>query len=70
MGCCGQRRQAYKAWLAPRPVRLRFVGTGTAEAKGVTTGKMYVVSESAPEVEVDGRDAREMVQSGLFVVER
>jgi hypothetical protein len=51
-------------------VRLRFVGTGTAEAKGVTTGKMYVVSESAPEVEVDGRDAREMVQSGLFVVER
>jgi hypothetical protein len=69
MGCCGQRR-ANKAWLAPRPVRLRFVGMGTAEATGMGTGKMYVASDRAPEIEVDARDARDLVQSGMFVIAR
>jgi hypothetical protein len=69
MSCCGQRRQAHKAWLAPRPVRLRFVGTGTLEARGAATGRTYAASERAPQVEVDGRDARDLVKSGQFVVE-
>ena len=70
MSCCGQRRQANKAWLQPRPIRLRYVGRGLVEARGAATGRNYVVSESAPEVDVDARDARELMKSGLFVVAR
>jgi hypothetical protein len=68
MSCCGRRRQAYKAWLAPRPVRLRFLGEGTAEVKGVGTGKSYLFSETAREMDVDPRDAREILRGSAFVL--
>jgi hypothetical protein len=70
MSCCGQRRQAHKAWLAPRPVRMRFVGTGAMEARGAVTGRTYAASERAPDIDVDARDARELVKSGQFEVAR
>lgn len=68
MSCCGRRRQAFKAWLAPRPVRLRFLGDGKAEVKGAGTGKPYVFTETARETDVDPRDAREMLRSPQFAL--
>lgn len=68
MSCCGKKRQAHKAWLMPRPVRLRFLGQGTAEVKGPGTGKPYVFSEAAREVEVDPRDAKQILQVPSFVM--
>jgi len=68
--CCGQRRQANKAWLQPRPVRLRYVGRGPVEARGAATGRMYTASEKAPDLNVDARDAQELVKSRQFVVAR
>ena len=70
MSCCGQRREAYKAWLKPHPIRLRFLGSGTFQFRGPFTGETYSVSDSAPEIEVDPRDAREVVQAGRFTVVR
>lgn len=68
MSCCGGRRQAYKAWLVPRPVRLRFLGEGKIEAKGTMTGTPYRASESNREIEVDPRDASAFLRDGKFVV--
>ena len=68
MSCCGKRRQAYKAWLMPRPIRLRFLGQGTAEVKGAGTGKPYVFSETLREIEVDPRDARQILQVPDFAL--
>ena len=68
MSCCGRRRQAYKAWLAPRPVRLRFLGEGEAEVKGAGTGKSYLFSETAREMDVDPSDARGMLGGPEFVL--
>jgi hypothetical protein len=68
MSCCGRRRQAYKAWLAPRPVRLRFLGEGAAEVTGAGTGKSYLFSAAAREMDVDPRDAREMLRGSEFVL--
>jgi len=60
-------RGAQKARQVNRPVRLRFIGAGTIALKGPVTGKPYLASESAREIEVDPRDADEFVQSGVFV---
>ena len=70
MSCCGQRRKAHRAWLESRPVRMLFVGEGRVEAKGKVTGRSYVVSESAREIEVDARDARNFLEGGRFAVVR
>lgn len=70
MSCCGQRREAYKAWLQPHPIRLRFLGDGTFEFRGPFSGTTYSASETTREIEVDPRDAREVVQSGRFTVVR
>jgi len=67
MSCCGNKRQAYRTWLAPRPIRLRFLGAGAVALKGAVTGKSYMASESTREIEVDPRDAGEFVQNGIFV---
>ncbi|HEY2859735.1 MAG TPA: hypothetical protein VGJ21_15045 [Terracidiphilus sp.] len=69
MSCCGQRR-ANKAWLAPRPVRMRYLGAAPVETKGGVTGRMYAASERTPHIEVDARDARELLKSGQFEVMR
>ncbi len=66
MSCCGKKRHAHRAWLMPRPVRLRFLGAGTIELKGAATGKSYVASEGAREIDVDPRDANGLVQGGRF----
>ena len=50
----------------PRPVRLRFVGEGTIEIKGAMTGRSYVASENAREIDVDPRDASGLLQGGRF----
>jgi hypothetical protein len=68
MSCCGKRRQAYKAWLMPRPIRLRFLGQGTAEVKGAGTGKPYVFTETLREIEVDPRDAKQILQVPDFAL--
>ena len=68
MSCCGKRRQAHKAWLMPRPVRLRFVGEGTGEVRGAGTGKPYVFSETLREIEVDPRDAKQILLGAGFVL--
>jgi hypothetical protein len=52
----------------PRPVRLRFLGEGTTEVKGIGTGKPYVFSETAREIDVDPRDARQILQGPSFVM--
>jgi hypothetical protein len=70
MSCCGQRREANKAWLQPHPIRLRFLGTGTFAFRGPVTGRNYSASESGREIDVDPRDARDAVQSGSFAVVR
>lgn len=67
MSCCGNKRQAYRAWLMPRPVRLRFEGSGTIALKGAMTGKPYMASESTREIDVDPRDAGGLLQNDLFV---
>jgi hypothetical protein len=67
MSCCGNKRQAFKAWLTPRPVRLRFLGAGSITLKGAFTGNAYMASESSREIEVDPRDAGEFVLHGAFV---
>ncbi|HEY3628593.1 MAG TPA: hypothetical protein VGL00_20060 [Terracidiphilus sp.] len=67
MSCCGKKRQAYKAWLKPRPIRLRYIGAGTVAFTGLATGKAYFVSESAPEIDVDPNDASGLLRDGLFI---
>ena len=67
MSCCGKKRQAHRAWLAPRPVRLRFQGAGAIAFTGALTGKPYTASESSREIDVDPRDAAAILQDGLFV---
>jgi hypothetical protein len=67
MSCCGNKRQAFKAWLKPRPVRLRFLGAGVIALKGAVTGTPYMASQTAREIEVDPRDAGDLVQHGVFV---
>ena len=45
-------------------------GEGRVEAKGKVTGRSYVASESAREIEVDARDARNFLEGGRFAVVR
>jgi len=49
---------------------MRFVGEGRIEAKGNVTGRSYVASDSAREIEVDARDARNFLEGGRFAVMR
>lgn len=51
----------------PRPVRLRFEGSGTIALRGAITGKPYAASESTREIDVDPRDAGGFLQDGIFV---
>jgi hypothetical protein len=68
--CCGQRRQANRAWLAPRPIWLRYVGPGAVKAKGSATGTIYTVSNQSPDLKVDPRDVAGLVKGGQFVAAR
>jgi hypothetical protein len=69
MSCCGQRRETQKAWLRPRPVLLRFLGTGELEIKGNVTGRPYTFSDIFREVSVDPRDANGLLRNvALFML--
>ena len=68
MGCCGGRRRANKAWLVPRPVRLRYLGKDPIRTVGGVTGRPYEFSSQNPESEVDARDAAELVKTSTFAV--
>ena len=68
MSCCGSRRRAAKAYHASHPIRLRFLGEGTIEAKGFVTGNTYLFSKEAPETDVDPRDIRGFTQHPSFLV--
>jgi predicted transcriptional regulator with HTH domain len=47
---------------------LRFLGEGEAEVKGAGTGKSYLFSETAREMDVDPSDARGMLRGPEFVL--
>jgi len=49
-------------------VRLRFVGQGRIEARGNATGRSYVASDTAREIEVDARDLSGLLQGKSFVI--
>ncbi len=68
MGCCGGRRRAYKEWLVPRPVRLRYLGRDPIRTVGRVSGRTYEFSNETPESEVDARDAAELVTTSSFTV--
>jgi len=68
MGCCGGRRRANREWLAPRPVRLRYLGRDPIRTIGRVSGQTYEFSNQTPESEVDARDAAELVQTSNFAV--
>jgi hypothetical protein len=49
---------------------MRYLGAAPVETKGGVTGRMYAASERTPHIEVDARDARELLKSGQFEVMR
>jgi len=61
------KQGAPKARQVDQPVRLRFIGAGTIAFRGPVTGKPYLASESAREIDVDPRDVDELIQNGVFV---
>ena len=68
MSCCGHRRRAYKAWLLPRPVRLRSLASEPIRAVGRVTGNVYEFSSASPEMDVDARDAVELLKATDFAL--
>ena len=69
MSCCGSRRQAYKAWLVPRPVTVRYFGSERITTVGRVTGNRYDFSPDTAIVAVDGRDAAELLRLPEFSLE-
>ena len=67
MSCCGDRR-AKRAWLLPNFVRLRYLGNERARIVGYISGAIYEFSEQDPEIDVDARDAAELIKSPSFVL--
>lgn len=68
MGCCNGRRGAHKAWLVARPVRLRYVGDESTDVIGSVTGRSYMFTAVASEMDVDPNDVWELLQTEKFVV--
>lgn len=68
MSCCGSRRKTHKAWLASRPVLLRYLGEGPIQVVGKVTGKPYAFTTETRELEVDAHDALGLLQSSNFLV--
>jgi hypothetical protein len=81
MGCCGQNR---RMWQSPprrslpsetsRPpmltaaVGLEYRGDTSIVVAGPVTGFTYVFPKAGEHLEVDGRDAPELLSSGDFVL--
>lgn len=68
--CCGSRRQAHKAWLAPRPVSVRYLGSAPIMAVGLATRNRYEFSPDTPTITVDARDAVELLRLQDFRIEQ
>jgi hypothetical protein len=68
MSCCGGRRRARREWLVPPPVRLRYLGRDPIQTVGLVTGQTYEFSSQSPQIEVDARDAPELLRTSTFAV--
>jgi hypothetical protein len=69
VSCCGKRREAAKRPRISRPIKLRFLGEGTVEVRGIITGKTYTFSETSRELEIDRHDARGFKDAIFAVVQ-
>ena len=74
MGCCGQRRAAFKSGAAPAgsrvgpPVRLRLIRGEGSSYRGAATGTGYAFSPAAPIQTVHPADAQILLRTGLFSI--
>ncbi len=74
MGCCGQRRAAFKSGAAPAgsrvgpPVRLRLIRGEGSTYRGAATGAGYAFSPSQPVQTVHPADAQILLRTGLFSI--
>jgi hypothetical protein len=78
MSCCGRRRQLLRAGTPPapavevpspmvqNPVALTYRGEASLVVKGPATGLAYLFGARGAALEVDGRDAPELMASGLI----
>jgi len=81
MGCCGQKRQAWRENTLPRaepvapplpqlqdPVAVRYLGASSMLVKGSSTGHVYLFAGGDSSLLVDGRDLAALTAPGQFVV--
>ena len=81
MGCCGQKRQAWRENTLPRaepvapplpelkdPVPVRYLGPSSMLVKGAATGQGYLFAGGDSSRLVDGRDLAALTALGPFVV--
>ena len=72
MGCCGQRRAAFRAGAAAAgsragtPVRLRLIRGPGATYRGDATGTGYAFTPAQPVQTVHPADAQILLRTGLF----
>jgi hypothetical protein len=79
MSCCGQKRQAWRQWNAPKthavqppppvlqnPVILRHLGTSSLVIKGAVTDHTYLFAGTDTGLSVDERDAPALIATGRF----
>lgn len=81
MGCCGQKRRAWRERTLPRaepvapplpelqhPVPVRYLGPSSMLVKGASTGQVYLFAGGDSALLVDGRDLAGLTALGVFVV--
>jgi hypothetical protein len=79
MSCCGQNRQAWRQWNAPKAqlappepvlqntVTLHYLGTSSLVIKGTVTNHTYLFASEDTGLSVDERDAPALIATGRFV---
>jgi hypothetical protein len=80
MSCCGQNRQAWRQWNAPKPqaapappfvlqhpVHLQRVGASSIVVMGEATGQTYLFAGRDAGLGVDERDAPALLATGRFI---
>jgi len=81
MGCCGQKRQAWRENTLVKaepsapplpelraPVAVRYLGASSLLVKGSATGQVYLFAGGDSALLVDGRDLAALTAHGKFVV--
>jgi hypothetical protein len=81
MGCCGQKREAWREHTLPRaehvapplpeltnPVAVRYLGASSLLVKGPSTGQVYLFAGGDSSLFVDERDLAGLGALGQFVV--